>query len=127
MNRYQAQWIQNHYQGVPSLRPDQEDLIRYVYPAGKVRGGKPLPECKDDQVYRVAERLYRKALELNGQPVPPPRPRQLKYDPDPPSRAQVQRDWTNRLYEMFNIPSEQRHSDHHLWVNPADLEAILLE
>lgn len=127
MNSYQAQWIQDHYRGAPSLRPDQEDLIRYVYPAGKVRGGKPLAQCKDRQVYRFAERLYRKALELNGQPVPPPRPRQPTYDPDTFSLAQVQQDWTNRLYEMFNIPFEQRHSDHDLWVNPADLEALLLE
>lgn len=120
MNRYQAQWIQEHYQGVPLTRPDQEDLIRRIYPAGRVRGGRPLAQCDDPQVYRFAERLYRKAMELNGQPVPPPRPRQPRYDPH--QLAQVQRDWQNRLYEMFNIPPDQRDQ-----VNPTDLEARLLE
>lgn len=124
MNRYQAESILDHYQGVPPLRPDQEDLIRYVYP-GRMLQRRPLAECSDPQVYRVAERLYGEALKLNGQPVPPPRPRQPRYDPH--QLAQVQRDWDNRLYEMFNIPSEQRHPDHPLWVSPVDLEARLLE
>tara|TARA_Y100000310_G_scaffold342669_1_gene446856 strand:+ start:2140 stop:2466 length:327 start_codon:yes stop_codon:yes gene_type:complete len=60
MNERQAQHIRSTYNSTPSLRQDQEDLIRSVYSGGRLRG-KPLSSCPDRQIYRVADRLYSKA------------------------------------------------------------------
>lgn len=132
MNRSQAEWIQEHYQGVPSLRPDQEDLIRYVYP-GRTFQRRPWAECSDAQVYRVAERLYLKAAQFDRQPqTPKPVPPDRRNDSSHPDRSwpdpkECARYWRNYLYDIYNIPHDQRDPENPIWVNPDDLEAQLLE
>ena len=120
MNSYQTRFIRDNYQGVPTNRGDQEDLIRLIYPGGTLQR-RPLAEASDAQVFRVAERLYWEAMGKDYQEkVLQPLPSDHQYDPH--QLAQVQRDWEQRLYEMFNIPPDQ-----HAQVNPAELEARLLE
>lgn len=119
MNRTQAEWIQEHYQGVPANRGDQEELIRRVYPSGTLQR-RPLYECGDAQVFRVAERLFLEAMESEPQPaVPQPARPAHRYDADHLARAR--REWEEHLYEMFNSSPDKPD-----YGSPSDMEGILL-
>jgi hypothetical protein len=112
MDSNQAYDIVQRYDGVPRTRAEQEELIRSVYPQGHLHH-RPLSQCRDQQIYRVAERLYEEAHAI------------IRED-----REEIRAEWIARceeeyarhLFEIFNIPpSEWEDTD------PADLEALLRE
>ena len=94
--------------GVPETVEGQRALLRE---AGYQNLGRtPLSQCSNRQVYAVAARVYetaRKTME--------------EYRRNAEMRA-CQASWSERLYDMFNIPRSE-------WgdVDPSDLEAELLK
>lgn len=112
MNFDQAYQILD-YCVIPEKREDRIKLIR-IMGYKRLRGGNLLPDCHDRQLRRVAERLFRKA----EQEV-----RQYWDSVDETIRnEEMLENHQNSLYEMFNIPEEQRDS-----VTASELEARILK
>ncbi|MBU0459716.1 MAG: hypothetical protein KKH52_03670 [Nanoarchaeota archaeon] len=109
MNKKQALEIRT-ITNFPRERVDQEEIIQKIMGYSKLRG-RPLDECSDAQIYTVAKRLYEQAY----QPAP-------RESFGASLLKQVRVDYANHLYEIFNIPEEERAE-----TDPAELEAILLE
>lgn len=98
MNTDQAYRILD-YSVVPEKREDRIKLIQ-IMGYTKLRGGNLLPDCHDQQLLRVAERLFKKAgntvhAELNAQL------REIRDEED-----LIQ--YHAFLCDIFNIPEELR-------------------
>ena len=91
------------------------ELIELIQDAGysKLRG-RPLTACPSKQLYAVANRLYQEARST---------PSTIRDAELQEFQAQEwETDWAENLYEMFNIPQNQRDE-----ISPQELEARLLE
>jgi len=111
MNLDQAYKILD-YCVVPEKREDRIKLIK-IMGYTRLRGGDLLSDCRDRQLLRVAERLFRKAEGLIHA--------ELKAELREINEEQVQEQYQNSLYAMFNILEEQRDL-----VTISELEAELL-
>ena len=99
----------NTYGNFPETRQEQVALLRSVG-YRSLRGGGPLAYCKEEQVRAVAHRLLEDAERVVRQEV--------RYVIDQIARE----DRAQFLYEIFNIPEDQRED-----ISPAELEERLLE
>ncbi len=109
-----AQRITSTYHCVPQDRTSQETLIRIRYT--KLRGT-PLDQCSQGQIHAVAEKMFHESyLRVNG----------VSYR-EAFEVPQCRNDYHTRLYDMFNIPAEQRNSSVSGYIHPGELEKRLLD
>lgn len=114
MRKYQAEKILK-FGGIPRTREEQEALIRTrgYTSLRNSPNSKPLYQCSDNQIYAVACKLYEEAERV----------KEIRPTSWSGRLAKIaERDQAEFLYDIFNIPSEQRE-----YVCPSELEARLLE